>query len=127
MAKRFPDPTEEDIFKSRLTAMAVESDLFKREDIYTLFVVTRIINFFKGLHFDNDLIDLKEALKIARNKGKRSILGVELFEKLLKEGRLYAATKEGYKPLSRFNAGLFFDFWARLDFIKTQEEKVIKK
>jgi len=127
IAQMFPDPTEEDIFKARLTALAVETNLFKREDIYTLFVVTRIINFFKGLRFDNDLIDLKEALKIARNEGERSTLGAEFFEKLLQEGRLYAATKEDYKPLSRFNAGLFFNFWARLDFIKTQKGKIINK
>ena len=127
IAERFPDPTEEDIFKSRLTAMAIETDQFKREDIYTLFVVTRIINFFKGLRFDNDWIDLREALKIARSEGKRSTIGAELFGKLLKEGLLYAATKEGYKPLPRFKAGLFFDFWSKLDFIKTQTGKVIKK
>ncbi len=126
MAQIFPDPTEEDIFKSRLTALSVETDHFKRKDIYTLFVVTRIINFFKGLRFENESSGLEEALNIARNRGKRSTLGAELFEKLLQEGRLYAATKEGCKPLSRFNKDLFFNFWNRLDFIKTQEGKVIR-
>jgi radical SAM superfamily enzyme YgiQ (UPF0313 family) len=127
MAQMFPDPTEDDIFKARLTALAVESDLFEREDIYTLFVVTRIINFFKGLRFENESVGLEEALNIARNRGKRSTLGAELFEMLLKEGRLYAATREGYNPLPRFNPDLFFTFWARLDIIKTQEGKIIKK
>ena len=41
--------TEEDYVKARLTAMAVETEGFHREDIYTLFVTTRIINFLKGL------------------------------------------------------------------------------
>ena len=43
------DLTEEDYVKARLTAMAVETDEFRREDIYTLFITTRIINFLKGL------------------------------------------------------------------------------
>ena len=39
------DLTEEDYVKARLTAMAVETNEFRREDIYTLFIATRIINF----------------------------------------------------------------------------------
>src|SRR5262245_63557155 len=43
------DLTGEDYVKARLTAIAIETDQFRREDIYTLFVATRIINFLKGL------------------------------------------------------------------------------
>jgi tRNA A37 methylthiotransferase MiaB len=43
------DFTEEDYVKARLTAMAVETDEFRREDIYSLFITTRVINFLKGL------------------------------------------------------------------------------
>jgi len=40
---------EADFIKARLTALAIETDSFSRDDIYTLFVTTRIINFLKGL------------------------------------------------------------------------------
>jgi len=126
IAQRFPGQTEEDMVRSRLTALGLETDQFGREDIYTLFIITRIINFFKGLDFHEDSIGLGGALNLARNRGKRSTLGVALFEKLLKEGCLYAATKEGYQPLPKFNAGLFFNFWTSLDIIKTQKGKVIR-
>ena len=127
IAKRFPKPSEEDIFKSRLTALGRETNQLKREEVYTLLVATRIINYFKGISFEEDSVSLKEALRIARRQGKRSATGAELFERLLSEGRLYAATREGDKPLPKFNAGLFFKFLSRLDFIKTQGGKVIKK
>ena len=35
--------TEGDFIKARLTALAIETDHFKRDDIYTLFVTTRIV------------------------------------------------------------------------------------
>jgi radical SAM superfamily enzyme YgiQ (UPF0313 family) len=126
ISQRFPEQTEKDIFQSRLTALGLETGPFKREDIYTLFVATRIINFFKGLRFDGDTINLEDALETARNQGKKSAIGAELFEKLFLEGRLFAATREGHKPLSMFRDGLFFDFWSRLDHIITQEGKKIK-
>ena len=126
LAEKFPKPTEEDILKARLTALAIETDHFKRDDIYTLFIATRIVNFFKGLPFDENRITFGQALSTARSRGKRSATGVELFEKLFSEGRLYAATGEGRKPLSRFNSKLFFEFWSRLDHIKTREGKLIR-
>src|SRR6202007_1944550 len=43
------DLNERDYVRARLTALGVETDQFRREDIYTLFVITRIINFLKGL------------------------------------------------------------------------------
>ncbi|MBA4394140.1 MAG: B12-binding domain-containing radical SAM protein, partial [Desulfobacca sp.] len=66
---RFSKPTEEDIFKARLTAMAIESDHFQREELYTLFVTTRIINFIKGLRFEDDSLRIEEALRLAREQG----------------------------------------------------------
>lgn len=126
IAQKFPEPTEADVLKSRLTAMAIETDNFKREDIYTLFAATRMINFFKGLRFNDSMINLKTALGIARKGGRRSALGAEIFERLLTEGRLYAATQEGYRELPRFRADLFSDLWSRLDHIKTQEGRIIK-
>jgi radical SAM superfamily enzyme YgiQ (UPF0313 family) len=126
ISEKFPKPTEADIFKSRLTALALETDHFRREDIYTLFVTARIINFFKGLHLDEASSGLNKALKTAGNQSQRSALGAALFERLLTEGRLYAATPEGYRPLTRFRSELFVTLWTGLDQIKTQEGKIIQ-
>ena len=48
MTREFAPMTESDIFKSRSTAMAIETDHFCRDDLYTLFITARIINFIKG-------------------------------------------------------------------------------
>jgi radical SAM superfamily enzyme YgiQ (UPF0313 family) len=126
IAKTFPPRTEEDMFTARLTAMALETDHCKREDLYTLFVTTRIINFIKGLRCKEDSVSMEEALRLAREEGKRSALGAEIFEALFKEKRLYAATKKGFKVLPRFQGKLFFDFWSRLSYVRTQEGKTIR-
>src|SRR4029077_7569780 len=41
--------SERDYIRARLTALAIETEGFRREDLYTLFATTRIINFLKGL------------------------------------------------------------------------------
>ncbi len=56
--------TESDYVKARLTAMAIETDHFSRQDLYTLFITTRIINFLKGLPLpvSTDLSQLLESI-----------------------------------------------------------------
>lgn len=125
MSGNFPDPTPDDLFKSRLTAMAVETDRFKREDLYTLFITARIVNFFKGLKFEGGPMPFQKAMEIARQAGGRSAMGAEILERLFREKRLFARTKEGFKPLPRFKAPLFFHAWRQIEFIKTLEGKKV--
>jgi radical SAM superfamily enzyme YgiQ (UPF0313 family) len=108
IAREFPDMTESDILKARSTAMANETDRFRRDDLCTLFVTARIINFLKGLRFDKKDVTLKEALGTAGEKGSREKIGADILEKLLTEKRLYAFTRKGLKPLTRFRTDLFF-------------------
>jgi radical SAM superfamily enzyme YgiQ (UPF0313 family) len=107
ISREFPDMTETDILKARSTAMAVETDRFRRDDLYTLFVTARILNFLKGLRFNKKCVTLKEALDSAREKGSRERIGAELLERLFTENRLYASTRKGLKPLGRFRTDLF--------------------
>ncbi len=72
------DLTEADYFRARLTAMAWEGRDFTRDDLYTLFVTTRILNFLKS-----------------RREGARARLGDELLETLLASGTLLAANGRG--------------------------------
>jgi radical SAM superfamily enzyme YgiQ (UPF0313 family) len=125
IAKNFPERTEEDILKSRLTAMAIETENFKREDLYTLFITTRIINFLKGLKLLEGSA-LEEAFLWARGEGDRARLGADLFEKLLMEKTLHAATRQGLKPLLKFKQDLFFRVWNNLEHITTLNGKIIK-
>lgn len=108
IAREFPDMTEADVFKARSTAMANETERFRRDDLYTLFVTARIINFLKGLCFGTEVLTLKEALRAARGKGLRENIGAELLERLLSENGLYAFTRQGLKPLNHFRTDLFF-------------------
>lgn len=121
IARDFPEPSEEDVFKSRLTAMAIETDSFKREDLYTLFITTRILNFLKGQLCTEKSIPLTRVLRQAKLSDKRSRIGAELLETLLQERCLYAETPHGRKVRTRFKSELFFEVWNQLDKITTQK------
>ncbi len=109
MASEFPAPDGTDLFRARSTAMAIEASDFTREDLYTLFMTARIVNFLKGLPLGAPAVSLKDALVSAAGLGKRAGLGARILEKLLIEKRLCAATDDGLKPLARFRAALFFE------------------
>ncbi len=125
IARPFGEMSEENIFKSRLTAMAWETDSFKREDIFTLFITTRILNFLKGLDLKIDLT-LDEAIAQAKAEKGRNGMGGEILEKLLAGEGLFAATPEGFKPVKKFNTELFFKVWNQVEVIQTQRGQLIQ-
>jgi radical SAM superfamily enzyme YgiQ (UPF0313 family) len=98
--------TEEDYVKARLTAMAVETDAFRREDIYTLFVTTRIINFLKGLRLPAST-DL-DALLDRSWPDDRTHIGLELLRLLRETKRLYFWTTKGLRENKKFEPEVFF-------------------
>jgi radical SAM superfamily enzyme YgiQ (UPF0313 family) len=126
IARHFDERSEEDVFKSRLTAMAIETKDFKREDLYTLLITTRILNFLKGIPFRSSKIPLDGALKIASRQDKRSATGSQILRLLLEQKIFHASTSQGLEPLPKFKTGLFFQLWRKLDTIRTQEDKVIQ-
>jgi radical SAM superfamily enzyme YgiQ (UPF0313 family) len=97
--------TEDDYVRSRLTAMAAETDEFDRKDIYTLFVTTRIINFLKGLPLTSParLTDLLSESW----PDKSSQAGFELLKLLAKTQRLYFWTKNGLVENEKFRTEIF--------------------
>ncbi|MBN1106528.1 MAG: B12-binding domain-containing radical SAM protein [Deltaproteobacteria bacterium] len=119
IAGEFPDLTEGDILRARSTAMAVETDRVKRDDLYTLFITGRILNFLKGLPVAQGKVTLREAIDLAVDLGKRERTGAELLMRLLEEGRLYAATRQGLVPLPHFRPELFFRVLERAGTIGT--------
>ena len=95
---------EMDYVRARLTALAIEGKDFKREDIYTLFVTTRILNFLKGLCLANSasLTDL-----IRESWGEpRTRIGFELLRQLTQDGRLYFSTTDGLLENRKFKTEL---------------------
>jgi radical SAM superfamily enzyme YgiQ (UPF0313 family) len=98
--------TEEDYVKARLTAMAVETDAFRREDIYTLFVTTRIINFLKGLRLPASTN--LDALLNRSWPDDRTRIGFELLRLLRESNRLYLWTTKGLRENENFEPEVFF-------------------
>ncbi len=99
------DLTEEDYLRARLTAMAIETQGFRREDIYTLFITTRIINFLKSLPLSSSA-NLTDLL----NKpwcDHRARIGFELLKRLAETNRLCFWTKKGLIGNSKFKTELF--------------------
>lgn len=120
IAANFPERNESDIFLARLTSMAIPSEYFEREDIYSLFIITRMLNFLKSAKIPkNSSISLNDTFRILENYDSRSYLGVKLFEKLLEEKKLYASTNQGWFSLDKFQYNVFEMVFSGLDKITT--------
>jgi radical SAM superfamily enzyme YgiQ (UPF0313 family) len=119
IAQEFPEMTDSDIFKARSTAMAIETVQFRRDDLYTLFITARIINFLKSLRLKEKRVSLPDALSEAGQGGHREKLGAQILRKLLEERRLYAATKGGLELLPRFKTDIFLKVWTKSKSVRT--------
>jgi radical SAM superfamily enzyme YgiQ (UPF0313 family) len=97
--------SERDFIQARLTALAIETEHFSRDDIYTLFVTTRIVNFLKGLPSAADLT-LEELLNYPVAE-QRNRVGLELLRLLLRTGRWYFSTRSGLVENRHFRTALF--------------------
>lgn len=124
--RQFPELSGLDAFvSSRLTAMAIETAQVSRDELFTLFVTARILNFLKGLDVAENSCSLTEVLECAKQAGGRAALGAEILQKLFATRRLFAVVGKDLKPLPRFQADLFFRIWKRLQSICTQQGKLI--
>ncbi len=111
---------------ARLTAMAVESSLINRDEIYTLFVVFRIINFLKSCELEQDQMDLSTSLNWFESQGGRAQIGSHILKSLLNRGVLFQQTKKAQIENNHFQMGFFKHIWKKTDFIKTQKGSIIK-
>ncbi|MCG6169438.1 B12-binding domain-containing radical SAM protein [Leptospira sanjuanensis] len=120
IASGFPERNESDIFLSRLTSMAIPSEHFEREDLYSLFIVTRILNFLKNAPIPNgESASLEKALGMLENTGIRSLTGVRLFRRLIDEHVLYASVNSEFVALDRFRYGIFQRVFSGLEIVAT--------
>lgn len=99
-------PTTRDYVRARLTAMALETELFRREDIYTLFVTTRMVNFLKGL---NLTAPTSLATLLTQSwDDHRTRIGFTLLQRLVATNTLSFWTSRGCLPNEKFQAALFW-------------------
>ncbi|MEO6163205.1 MAG: radical SAM protein [Candidatus Binatia bacterium] len=91
---------ESDFIKARLTALAIETDQFNRADIYTLFVITRIMNFLKGLPVEAST-SLQELMGRTWPE-PRTQIGFDLLKRMSETGRLCFATGQGLPENEKF-------------------------
>src|SRR5919109_755748 len=110
--------TGADHVRARLTALAIETENFSLDDIYTLFVTTRIINFLKGLRLSTStsLVELMTRDWL----DARTRIGFELLTKLSEEGRLYLWPTTGRVENTKFDKNLFLDILAEAEEIVCQ-------
>ncbi len=90
LAQAFPPLTEADVFKARLTAMAIETPHVTRDNSLHLVCDNRILNFLKGLDLPEKSMPLAEVLHEAEQQGGRTTLGVMILRKLFEQRMLYA-------------------------------------
>ncbi|PIE35028.1 B12-binding domain-containing radical SAM protein [candidate division KSB3 bacterium] len=124
--KRFPALVKTDSFvSSRLTSMAIETEHLSRDELFTLFITTRILNFLKGLDVIEESCSLVEALHIAEKDGGRAAIGSEILRQLFAQRQLFAMVGKELKPIRRFQAELFVTIWSKLQGVCTQQGHII--
>ncbi len=111
---------------ARLTALPTHSDLVSRDDLYTLLITARIINFLKSLPLGQEPGELALDDALERATDDRSRLGVRLLRTLLAEGRLLAWDGRRDHPLHRFRPEVFERVWAKIGGIQTTSGQVTR-
>jgi tRNA A37 methylthiotransferase MiaB len=125
LAAEFPSFTPRDLMRARSTAMAGANEHVSRDDLYSLFITARIVNFLKSIPLKSRQSTLEEALDDAGGSGQRARIGVDLLHRLLGEKRLYAATRNGQRLLSRFRPKVFFRICDEAGYLRTRQGGVI--
>jgi radical SAM superfamily enzyme YgiQ (UPF0313 family) len=120
VAREFPEMTHDDIFKSRSTAMAIETNNFRRDDLYTLFITARIINFLKGLGADKKEMETRDVLESIDRSDKRGMSAVRILNTLLEGGKMHSTSGNQMNLLPRFKSDLFFRMWKKMKYIISQ-------
>lgn len=100
------DLQPQDYVRARLTAMAIETPHCSRDELYTLFVTTRILNFLKGLPVSQPC-DLRDLLQQTW-EAPRFQIGCTLLQHLADTGTLFFWTRQGLQANRRFKTDLFW-------------------
>ncbi len=113
------ESTETAFVRARLTALAIESQSFCRADIYSLLVITRIVNFLKGLPM-SEPTNLRE-LFTRRWPEPRTRIGFDLLQQLCKTGCLSFSTAQGLVENRKFRTDLLARVFSEIGAIRCQQ------
>lgn len=94
----------------RLTTLGATDDETRRPAIFTLFIIARIVNFLKEIPFDAKQIHLQELLQSRHRFDRRTFLGLEILERLLKEQQFYVFDGREFQRQPLFNVEIFKRF-----------------
>lgn len=109
---------ENDFVRARLTTLGIQNENFTRDDIYTLFVITRIINFLKGLPIQST-INLRTVIETCSQESG-AFIGLSLLKQLTSTGVLCFWTKRGLVVNRKFQRWLFLKIFSHLKFVTCQ-------
>jgi hypothetical protein len=96
----------------------------RRDDLYTLFIITRMINFLKGLKLPEELLTLEEALQVAAESGAAMLWAPSCCTPAA-GGRLYAAHGQRRILLPHFSSSLFQRVMDALKEVKTLSDGTV--
>ncbi len=108
----------------RLTTLGPTTQ--KRQTLFTLFVIARVVNFLKGLKLDEAEVALSEILSHREKWKGRTFVGFEILARLLNEKKFFVFNGNAYHPLPVFDVSLFQYFWKRVAFIKRFDGGIVR-
>jgi len=104
----------------RSSSIFVKSEKFKRNELFTLFIICRIINFLKNIPLEKeiDFCTLVNDFSLLR-LNKRQLLGMNILKKMLSEKYLFSYSNGSFRPIINFDYKIFEKFILNVGYIKT--------
>ncbi len=102
----------------RLTSLGATDDEPKRQAIFTLFILARMVNFLKEIPVEATSIHLQELIQSPHCFDRRTSLGLEILERLLKEQKFYVFDGKAFHHQPLFNMEIFKRFQQKCPTIK---------
>ncbi|WP_457565939.1 B12-binding domain-containing radical SAM protein [Caldithrix abyssi] len=102
----------------RLSSLSATENKARRQRIFTLFVLARMVNFLKELDLSGKSLSLKEILAERKHWQGRDLTGLEILFKLLTEYRFYVFDGNDFRHHPAFDVDLFKKFMEEVKWIK---------
>ncbi len=110
----------------RLTSLGIGNNPAERENIYTLFILARMVNFLKQLSGVDHDVCLRDLLDGEENWQGRERLGLQILKRLFANKRLFGFTGKEFKPLPKFRYDLFWAFLEQAGHVQRPGGKIIR-
>jgi radical SAM superfamily enzyme YgiQ (UPF0313 family) len=125
VSANFKPLNSKEMICSRSAALGFDGTGHNRDDLYTLMITGRIINFLKGLELTDAEVSLNSLFKLYKTDITRTTGALKLLQGLIADRILFADTAEGRRPVKKFKVNLFFDLWQKLEYITTRSQQRI--